>query len=127
MSADSRSTSRRVRMSVRRLEPRPRSQRKDHANGGLRACAVPVSTASVGGPQTRQSADLVAPKSLDDDFVRSEVVRGRLHLLETGVVYCDDNLHRLSLLPSESVSLIYLDPPFFSNRQYEVIWGDEAE
>jgi adenine specific DNA methylase Mod len=22
---------------------------------------------------------------------------------------------------------VYLDPPFFSNRQYEVIWGDEAE
>jgi DNA modification methylase len=25
------------------------------------------------------------------------------------------------------VDLIYLDPPFFSNRNYEVIWGDEAE
>jgi DNA modification methylase len=48
-------------------------------------------------------------------------------LLETGVVYCDDNLHRLPLLPSDSVDLIYLDPPFFSNRYYEVIWGDEAE
>jgi DNA modification methylase len=23
--------------------------------------------------------------------------------------------------------LIYIDPPFFSNRNYEVIWGDEAE
>lgn len=30
-------------------------------------------------------------------------------------------------MPSESVDLIYLDPPFFSNRVYEVIWGDEAE
>src|SRR5438552_9378139 len=30
-------------------------------------------------------------------------------------------------LPDESVDLIYLDPPFFSNRKYEVIWGDEAE
>ncbi len=47
--------------------------------------------------------------------------------LETGVLYCDDNLHRLSLVPSESIDLIYLDPPFFSNRTYEVIWGDEAE
>lgn len=47
--------------------------------------------------------------------------------LETGVIYCDDNLARLQVLPSESVDLIYLDPPFFSNRQYEVIWGDEAE
>jgi DNA modification methylase len=47
--------------------------------------------------------------------------------LETGVIYCDDNLRRLSQFPSECVDLIYLDPPFFSNRQYEVIWGDEAE
>lgn len=47
--------------------------------------------------------------------------------LETGVVYCDDNLHRLSQFPDECVDLVYLDPPFFSNRHYEVIWGDEAE
>lgn len=47
--------------------------------------------------------------------------------LDTGVLYCNDNLDRLSDLPSECVDLIYLDPPFFSNRVYEVIWGDEAE
>ena len=47
--------------------------------------------------------------------------------LDTGVIYCGDNLKRLSEFPSDSVDLIYLDPPFFSNRHYEVIWGDEAE
>ncbi len=47
--------------------------------------------------------------------------------LETNVLYCDDNLHRLAQFPANCVDLIYLDPPFFSNRQYEVIWGDEAE
>src|SRR5438270_6821995 len=47
--------------------------------------------------------------------------------LETGVLYCDDNLERLPEFPDECVDLIYLDPPFFSNRHYEVIWGDEAE
>lgn len=47
--------------------------------------------------------------------------------LETGVIYCDDNLERLSQFPAECIDLIYLDPPFFSNRHYEVIWGDEAE
>lgn len=46
---------------------------------------------------------------------------------ETGVIYCDDNLERLRQMDPESVDLIYLDPPFFSNRHYEVIWGDEAE
>lgn len=47
--------------------------------------------------------------------------------LDTNTIYCDDNLKRLSQFPSDCVDLIYLDPPFFSNRQYEVIWGDEAE
>lgn len=47
--------------------------------------------------------------------------------LETGVLYCAENLERLAELPDGCVDLIYLDPPFFSNRTYEVIWGDEAE
>ena len=38
-----------------------------------------------------------------------------------------DNLDILKAMESESVDLIYLDPPFFSNRDYEVIWGDEGE
>jgi DNA modification methylase len=38
-----------------------------------------------------------------------------------------DNLEILRSLESESVDLIYLDPPFFSNRNYEVIWGDKGE
>jgi site-specific DNA-methyltransferase (adenine-specific) len=38
-----------------------------------------------------------------------------------------DNLEILKGMESESVDLVYLDPPFFSNRNYEVIWGDEAE
>jgi adenine specific DNA methylase Mod len=38
-----------------------------------------------------------------------------------------DNLQILKNLESESVDLIYLDPPFFSNRNYEVIWGDKGE
>lgn len=47
--------------------------------------------------------------------------------LRTGVIHCEDNLRRMAEMPAESVDLIYLDPPFFSNRSYEVIWGDEAE
>jgi DNA modification methylase len=47
--------------------------------------------------------------------------------MDTGVLYRDDNLQRLRLIPDQSVDLVYLDPPFFSNRSYEVIWGDEAE
>ncbi|MEZ5195254.1 MAG: DNA methyltransferase [Bacteroidales bacterium] len=38
-----------------------------------------------------------------------------------------DNLEILKNFDSEIIDLIYLDPPFFSNRNYEVIWGDEGE
>ena len=38
-----------------------------------------------------------------------------------------DNLEVMRSMPKESVDLIYLDPPFFSNRNYEIIWGDEGE
>jgi len=35
-----------------------------------------------------------------------------------------DCLEVLKKIETASVDLIYLDPPFFSNRNYEVIWGD---
>ena len=38
-----------------------------------------------------------------------------------------DNLEVMRALESGMIDLIYLDPPFFSNRNYEVIWGDEGE
>jgi DNA modification methylase len=38
-----------------------------------------------------------------------------------------DNLEVLKTFKDESVDLIYIDPPFFSNRHYEVVFGDEAE
>lgn len=47
--------------------------------------------------------------------------------LRTGVIYCGDNLDVMQRLPSESIDLIYIDPPFFSNHHYEVIWGNGAE
>ncbi|MCK4333473.1 restriction endonuclease [candidate division WOR-3 bacterium] len=47
--------------------------------------------------------------------------------LRTGVIYCGDNLDVMERLPTESIDLIYIDPPFFSNRHYEVIWGNGAE
>lgn len=48
-------------------------------------------------------------------------------LTDTGILYCNNNVERLTAIPDDSVDLIYLDPPFFSNRNYEVVWGDEAE
>lgn len=43
-------------------------------------------------------------------------------------LFCGDCLEVLEKkVEPDSIDLIYLDPPFFSNRHYEVIWGDEAE
>ncbi len=47
--------------------------------------------------------------------------------VEINKLICGDNIDILSKLEKESVDLIYIDPPFFSNKQYEVVWGDEAE
>lgn len=47
--------------------------------------------------------------------------------LATETLHCEDNLAVLRDMPDECIDLVYLDPPFFSNRQYEIIWGDEAE
>jgi len=47
--------------------------------------------------------------------------------VETNLIYCGDNLEVLARFPDKSVDLIYADPPFFSNKQYEIIWGNGAE
>ena len=38
-----------------------------------------------------------------------------------------DNLHVMRQISTNSVDLIYIDPPFFSGRQYNIIWGDNNE
>ncbi len=48
--------------------------------------------------------------------------------METNIIYCGDNLEVLpKYVPDESVDLIYIDPPFNSNRKYEVFWGEAVE
>ena len=48
-------------------------------------------------------------------------------LVDTRVIYCGDNLEQLKKLPDECVDLIYIDPPFNSNRNYEVFWSETKE
>jgi len=52
---------------------------------------------------------------------------GRSALVDTRVIYCGDNLEQLRKLPEGCVDLIYIDPPFNSNRNYEVFWGERQE
>jgi len=47
--------------------------------------------------------------------------------LEPNSLFWGDNLHVMRMLPSESIDLIYIDPPFFSGRDYNMIFGDQNE
>ena len=50
-------------------------------------------------------------------------------LFPTGAnrVFFGDCLHVMRQLPSNSIDLIYVDPPFFSGRNYNVLFGDRNE
>jgi site-specific DNA-methyltransferase (adenine-specific) len=42
-------------------------------------------------------------------------------------LFFGDCLHVMRMLPSECIDLIYIDPPFFSGRNYNIIFGDKNE
>jgi DNA modification methylase len=48
-------------------------------------------------------------------------------VVDTSVIWCGDNLDILGKMPDACVDLIYIDPPFNSNRNYEVFWGETKE
>jgi adenine-specific DNA-methyltransferase len=48
-------------------------------------------------------------------------------LIDTRIIYCGDNLDQLAKLPPACIDLVYIDPPFNSNRNYEVFWGETKE
>lgn len=48
--------------------------------------------------------------------------------MKTNVLYCGDNLEIMDkFIAPETIDLIYIDPPFFSGKAYEVIFGDTGE
>jgi len=47
--------------------------------------------------------------------------------VDTRVIYCGDNLDQLKKLPDGCVDLEYIDPPFNSNRNYEIFWPETSE
>ena len=48
-------------------------------------------------------------------------------LVDKRVISCGDNLDQLQKLPVQCVDLISIAPPFHSNRNYEVFWGETKE
>lgn len=48
-------------------------------------------------------------------------------MVATNIIYAGDCLNILKGFPENCIDLIYLDPPFFTNKQYEEIWHDKFE
>lgn len=51
----------------------------------------------------------------------------RSAVVDPRIIYCGDCLDQLRKLPDACIDLIYIDPPFNSNRNYEVFWGETKE
>src|SRR5471032_695711 len=68
-----------------------------------------------------------APSSAPDESKVDASRQKSSALLDTRLIYCGDNLEQLPKLPAACIDLIYIDPPFNSNRNYEVFWGETKE
>ncbi len=90
---------------------------------------------SISQGSTESRSTKISPRPSDGRGIKGEGDGGRLQrpLLDTRVVYCGDNLEQLAKLPDACVDLIYIDPPFNSNRNYgqrpdwHSLWGETKE
>lgn len=100
-------------------------QQEDFWRPPVRFGSVPVEKEPLGWDRRRGFRKLFPLVSLPTQVV--ERVSFGHPALEPNRLFWGDNLHVMRQLPSESIDLIYIDPPFFSGRQYNVIFGDQNE
>jgi len=86
---------------------------------------IPVDTLPLGCDQKEQYRKIYPKISLPFQVVE-RVSFGHKDLEPNQLIF-GDNLHVMRALPSNSIDLIYLDPPFFSGRNYNVVFGDQNE
>lgn len=48
-------------------------------------------------------------------------------MLQTNTIYCGDNLDIMKGFEDECIDLVYIDPPFFTSKKYEIVFGNGAE
>jgi DNA modification methylase len=100
---------------------------QERASGNLSNLAHPNPGITLSLPDAMNPAleSCVMPKKKSGDAAKPA---GRPSaLVDTRVVYCGDNLEQLRKLPDACIDLSYIDPPFNSNRDYEVFWGEKKE
>lgn len=100
-------------------------QQEDFWRPPVRFGSVPVEKLPLGWDRRRGFRKLFPFVSLPTQVV--ERVSFGHPQLQPNRLFWGDNLHVMRQLPSESIDFIYADPPFFSGRQYNVIFGDQNE
>lgn len=100
-------------------------EQEDFWRPPVRFGSVPVEKEPLGWDRRRGFRKLFPLVSLPTQVV--ERVSFGHPQLEPNRLFWGDNLHIMRQLPSESIDLIYIDPPFFSGKQYNVIFGDQNE
>ena len=87
--------------------------------------SIPVDKAPLGIDPEKQYFKLFPRIALP--FQKAHRVSFGHPKLEPNRLFWGDNLHVMRMLPSNSIDLIYIDPPFFSNANYNVLFGDQNE
>ncbi len=106
-------------------EPEPLPEQEEFWRPPVRFGSVPVEKEPLGWDRRKGFYKLYPRVSLPFQIVE-RVSFGHPDLPPNRLLW-GDNLHVMRQLPSESIDLIYIDPPFFSGRQYNVIFGDQNE
>ena len=99
---------------------------KDYLSVPARFGSVPVATLPLGYEKKSRGYFGRFPRVDLPTQVIERVSFGHPEL-EPNRLFWGDNLHVMRGLDTESIDLIYIDPPFFSGRNYNVIFGDQNE
>ena len=86
---------------------------------------IPVEVLPIGCDKEEQYRKIY-PKILLPFQIVEKISFGSKELIPNQLIF-GDNLHIMRALPSNSIDLIYIDPPFFSGKNYNIIFGDQNE
>ena len=106
--------------------PEPLPQQEDLWRPPARFGSVPVEAEPMGWDRRQGFLKHYPRVNLPTQIVE-RVQLGMDEPHEPNRLIWGDNLHVMRQIPSNTIDLIYADPPFFSGRQYNVMWGDANE
>jgi len=98
---------------------------KDFYKIPARFGSIPVDELPLGCDHDKQYYNIYPRVALP--FQKADRVSFGHPKLDPNRLIWGDNLHVMRMLPSNSIDLIYIDPPFFSGATYNVIFGDQNE